>query len=1816
MGSSTRKHQWMTAAEIGAAIQSPAGRPDSLLMILEAARIPEGSDLDLIRFAAQQLVRVIEQCPWLSLHASLLSPLQLAQQLRAVASEGGEWDYILKYGKRTPDFFVLSDGENRPPNDALNLIGLLLLIRLSQSSGVGTGLNKTQIQSLEQYIRGRTHRSRRTEAWRLIEASYPMTHRLPELASGIQVLYAAVTANRSLLSTDLDPTFQRKEVKLVETLYPWLRDFLTFREEQLRKRMEKRAQGLLENIGWLTSADGVDGEPPDAAPSLLQPLPAATGFDSLSDDFRAVLATQSTRTRNTQFHGIHPEVFMPAQASVVICQGLRSLSGANTTYLDKVGWILTLLTAATGRMTSFLSKVGIGEGGTAGGGPYLDLVEGVLHLPPQVPPNVYRADRSDPRFEHPADHLRLPLPPELVRGIRKLWTAKPVSRIGKWFAGHDADRLILGRLKEVQDVHLHTREPAALRKWMQCQMFEHCRDPIVPMVVCGDTFGQSDAPLYYHSPRAQELIRQYMAVIWPKFQDGSLPPEDHGVPQYVPTNDRFGAASVVRPEVVQAGFNVLSGQLNISKPKALKSLSSMVNYHQAVTDYLVRRLALVTTQRPFESLYQLTRDNFSLTTHCAVLSDKEVDPEHFTRLVSTTEALSSLISDYLVHLHFLSTRPDCSAAGRDQLLAVCRGQRPLIAYLTEAVGEFGVREGSLKDWDRSTPLAWAGLKTNFHRPFVLNALRDQRPDLEPARITVEVLAQGGHLDTAGHPFDNNSVVAPADFMRPVSTHLQALERQLGLRHVKGFSDQVSAEEADAIRTQVATPPPLRTWNEDLTQHEENRKRLLRELDERVRSKLQTVERQAEEWLRIELPQYSPNLARVIRAVAQSGRKAAPEESRNVVIPDPEIVDVLERIAELSESDGSTSALQVGTHNLLSRRIRAAKKRLNLQCMAVNGYRIRYGSGLSPFLARNLVAVDQVQFLRNHLLDQTRIGADAMPAPMLVAWHLALYDSSLSSQAVFDIATGRLELQHLQGQPGILVADTRTGATITLVGLAALAAGRYSAEQLREQSKAISDPVTLGMQMMAYCPAALRPADKRRFLELLLTTMQVAARVEEPGLLRASATGITNRVDTPCDAVMAFHGRTLPIATRRVQSAATVATADPDASCLRIEPAVSLNPPRDLRLDYLRLLHAVGDPVGFLRGDPRREIKEGEESTLAGSAEIREALTKSFPATGDTGARIDVIQALASFGHHLNDRELRGEKALEQSSVHTYLTGIGPALMDVFGSVDLRSLSEEDFDESYLRVAETIGEKKSASRARGQLRRFHDHAVREFGFPEATIPFSADKAENRGLPRSRRKLLSDAQYRAAISWMLTQLARNDMDSEGHARWRRGLLTASVILVLLRRSGLRINECIWLRSRDVFQIDGQWLVLSVPSHFRRLKTAAGRRLIRLDFGDDPVGREVLEQWIRIEALRIGGSRDGKELLFPHLDNPRHTLGDNAIRSFIQLAFWSSSGFEMVPHELRHLFATDEWTWTISGPWGGRSSLDLIRALDLIRLRIGHSQLATTGEFYIHHLQLLKLQRSPGLSSPNTLRTSVEALATADLAAIDKAWQRSVPEKHICLHAESERIRMAVTRQSGPDRPRACDESVENVPATPVRSRRPPAMSQTVDAWLRAVRTREEFELLGFGLGVTRTSVARALDVIDALAESPSNYRLLEAPTRRDRMSIVPRPRVYVSAFDESMLAGTNLPAAMLILNECVRPALFREGLLRMPSDPAAQNAVDDLIGSLSKTCRAVDLEANCFSIKSASSSRTLTNSLVWNLAMMPIAAKVIQAGARAG
>lgn len=1793
--SQSKALRYMSVEELARCLPDAASHPNSICILLEAARVPNRG---VVGLACKALAEILQFCPWLPLHVGLPTADRLVPALRAIGTVLDDPNGSpLAFRRLAPEFRVLTDGKFVDGPELKNLVGIWLLVRLSIGSKVGTSLTKTGLQDFEAAIVGHREQPTRRMHWDLVSLfSEKLT--LERLAQLSVQLHSAPNSRAS------------RNHKIEIFCAQWLREFLAFRVDQLRARIGRRYQDLLIKRPWVDAIDLQDGEPPDALPSPLPPSVDEQGVP-VSDAYQAALAYQSTRTRNYQFQPAHAEVLLDGQAEAVIQRGLRALAKRSQKIATTGRWGLTLLTAATGRMPSALSEMTLAEGLPSAGRTllHLDLLSGVLHATVVAPPNIATPDPDDARFERPAGTMRLPLPLALVDGIRTAWKTHPVGRLGDWLQGVDPERAIRECLRETSEVAFHTREPAALRKWMTCRFFAERLDKVALQIACNDTFGESDAALYYYSPRECDLIAQHLKAIHPAFQMGAPVREVQASDAHFQGDERrVGPAFLVKEVVIRAGINELTGQLNVNKISQANALKSLVRYHNLFADYWSRRFAFTTTHRPNESLYAVTRDQLSLLRHHAILQDKLVDPEHFTRLVCTTAAFSELTTNYLLHLRYLAQHALASAAARTYLNDVIEGRQPLIVYLDESKGSYEARPGMLADWGRSSPPAWDGLRPNIHRAFMMNALREA--GAEPgATLACEILTQSGHLDTAGHPYADDAVVAPCEQLFGVRERLEKLERRLGFRQIRGFADLLADDPSKPHSAEVMTPPRLGYWTKDLADHKSARADLLKEERARMDSTLTNVQCRAEAWLEKHLPELSPQLAAVLNATLKSDHKKVPSELFDVVISDLEILEVVERIGELSSGENQALfPLQIATHNLLSQRLRLAQKRLKLRCRRIGVYRLTASRGLSPFLARNLVAVDQIQKLRQHL--EQIIHQPGIPEWQLAAWALALYDPQLSPEQIFAIATGR---SHLKAHPkllgAVLVSDANRGAAITLVGLAALVASRSAPEVLRRSAHGIDTVQELGRRLRSSCPDELRPLREDDFLEVLLQTVDVAARIEEPGLLRLSGRGVPAR-ECRVEDLAAFHADAFPPPLTPIAEVARSWSIDPLHQEAQPVIHVRKNLSEALARSYHRLTYALSDPIGYVSGHSRSSPDSGITSVRASKIEIQDALLKAFPVlkNDDLVQSLDVVTALASFTLALNERSRRGRGSLRKSSLSTYLTSIGQRLVEVFGTTDLMLLGEEEFEESYRLIVDSLSRIRTGRRARRVLREFHNYLVRRYHLTEADISFVAvtdAHKKDRTLPR----LLTKAHYLAALRWIEAQLDRPDLAAVEYTQWRRALLTAGTQLVVIWNGGLRIAECVWSRHRDLLCVAGQWYVLVRPNKYRELKTAAAKRLVWLDLDHDAAGATWLTRWYSATTRRGGGDDEGAHLLFPHLQCPDRSLGEGTVRTLIQCAFSHGAGVDMDPHDLRHAFATRRWAKAISEPADWSRPLELSRRLDALRIQLGHASLTTTAEYYIHHLQLLKLQRAYSTLGFGNTRNLVASLAISGLGTLDKAWQRRSKDRQLCWDPESERIRMAVERLG----------SVEAINVRKRPGRMLPAVVscdqpvwrgyELVDEWIRGASTREELDKAGHFLGFSNEVIGKAAVVIERLAAAPMCYRLIAGTTRKGRTAIQRRPRV----FDEQLaqLPGAPSPkivgdAAERLIVEIIRPAQLRQGCLRWPQDQKlAARFGQTLNGWMGSNVRLVQ-SGDFMEVVESEGSRVLTHQTTWSVAIAAVTA----------
>lgn len=1508
-------------------------------------------------------------------------------------------------------------------------------------------------------------------------------------------------------------------------------------------------------------------EPPRYEPPRISPPgePTTAGFDF-------AYVNQSLRTRNFSLIKEHVEVATDAEIRLLIAACAADPDPSqrlDASYL--LPRLLSILQIATGRVLGSLMDADLGSplSGEPALGLYLDATTERLYQPIPQPDHIFRpSEANSSQFHEHQEWLILPLPKLATTILRRLARTKAdARRPADWLASTEPESLKSPEeqqrslLNSITGLPVESREPARYRRWATCQIHQTTRDIAATMLICGDELGRSSAPLHYYSPLTSQVVSSYRSAMAPYLE---LPDEDFE--RDSPPDVRLGPAALVTDQVAESGISKLSKRLNVNPEKVLESVEKIVRYHNQLVTYLATSICVITTHRPTAALFEMRRGQFDLHRHLAVIADKRSDREHHTRLVATTSALSESLALYFGHLRLLGQSLVSSEDLRSWICGVEQSEKPMFFELSEAGKPLA---GSIRSMRDHWPDVWKGLPPNWYRPFINTKLRELGVPALP------VFAHMGHLEAAGHPHRDDSIIAPTELLDAVRSPLEKIQKSLGLRMPKGLA-----------RTQVHPIPELQDWTSLLEKHTSSARESERRRTLYVRQDILSARKTALSWLERQwkaqcsawtvayevTDPYSslrhPNLDSGLVAELEAGARKF-------------VDDLLEK----NDRDHRRHPfVQIEVHNAISRRLKRLST-LGVACPTA-GKIFRAGrSPLSPFPLQLPLASEHVHVMRTHLKVLMKRSAPEQHNPRVIqALTLALFDPFLTPDQIFRQVADGYETYSLSQNPihlGLSLSPKQ--APIGLVGLSALAT-----DSRGKLPATITTPLELDRQLGNLVPSHLVGLKSIGLLERICDTTAAAARIERPGLAR-HAFSASGAIDASLE--QQFAVTTHEAAPEPSISEQKLERVGLEGATRSGRESTPRPPSKQSVTRYHRLLDCLARPGG----------KAGEDEITRAPKlhEISQAIREKFPAP-KPGSPLHVIDTLAAFTHSMSTHGTRAKKAPAVNTIRTYLTTIGRVLLDVFGDIDLRYLQEEDFESAYEIVAESVQKNHSKSRALQQLKEFHELLMKDFGMPSILMPVigsGLDALKDRPVPR----LLSPVHYRAAMQWL------DDARESGPSRLddclgRRALFAASVALILLRRTGARIGEISLLRLSDIDVLIEEINLTIRPSEFRRLKSAAARRRIKLWNLLDAHERATLLRWLEVERARNGRFR--RSLLFPTFGNPKLAIGTDTLRRIVQLAFRIGAKIEMHPHELRHLHVTEQIPNLASSELDRpEDASERQRRAEVFRHQIGHASMTTSVTHYLHRCTPLKQIAAPDEQYGD--RWLIAGLSGRKVSNVDQIFQRRAKTESQSIGTRIDWVGVNSTTIALPAQEIApavhspINEYFEPL-ATPYRH---------LDLLFRQCANEEELRCAAPGFGYSSWQVDQILNATRNLSESSTKYHLLNGINRDSSVErSVPRrtqPDLEATLLDEPH--GTILTNLAQQFTETYRPFYAHDDMFTGDADTLESMRRNLSAIGINATIRTSDRKRRPMDLM-LSEGRGSFHRVAWVLAVVAVAGNV--------
>jgi hypothetical protein len=1352
----------------------------------------------------------------------------------------------------------------------------------------------------------------------------------------------------------------------------------------------------------------------------------------------------------------------------------------------------------------------------------VDLDQGILLSPVIAPEHVRKiAPQYAHKFEPTSSQFRRALPPDIIRNLRALYSLHPCARIRDWFVNTDSSDAVKAVLEGL-DVPTASQCPHRFRRTAAAHFQEIGQDLVHTVISTVDTQQRALTPMHYYSPlekTLRDLGHQVEKRACPTAASPKSIPRT-GSPQ------RIGAAAVLKAEIAKKGYSEISNTLNSSAgaAEAANPVTARA-IHNRLATHLMSRIPGTAAHRPHKAIFRLTRYTFDLLNHYGILDDKRSDPSHCRRIVGTTTAFSELVRHFLIHLLALSQQTWATSSFRLHVQKVVTGQAPLLCFMRE---DLELRDGRPSDWKASWPAAWEGVPDNWHRPFLSTHLRELGAD--PACVMMHL----GHLEGSGWLLSADSPVSAAAALEQVRPALEKVEKLLGFKTRTGFS-ALCAHDLPVLQ--------LQDWTSKLAKADRESRALQKMVNGVMRSRLRNYRDLAERWLTADLEALSPELSQIIMASrTRNPRKRAPDHLKDVAIDDAVLVQIIDAIQKTFESD---EIARIAVHNRLCTAIRHARSSLGLRCIDIGRFIAGPAADPSPFLLDQAIATEHVTLLREHLAVLGRQTDRLIPTVVRRALALTLFAGMTDAEKICRLVVyprNQVVPAGVDGGIFLTLEERNRPATIGLNPEAALpflfksstpVPERISVEELSEALAQVLPPALIG--------------ERRTLLRRLCSTVRVSNLYERSGLER-----IVLSDQGPCDAIAAqqnafFSGQMPPVSSiTLVDSPEPVLGLDADDDC-REEADFRSSQVRHARRVYTDMLKAI-TRASIVRPPPDGRPDRGWDRKV-NLAQVQDALDAMRPPRGQV---LTIDEALIAF---VSDLAINGTPEVKEPSIktlHTYATSIGGDLVEQFGGFDLNALDVLDLYEGYRTIIGTNNKKEPAVavRAESQCRHFHECLVREYGI-EPLPPGLLGDRRTKKIDNRDPQLVSEAEYLAALAWLLKQCAHDGPDdSIRHARWRRGCMQAAVALILLWRSGARIEEIARCRFIDL-AMAGTWCVLIIrPSLYLSLKTAAARRLVELSHRLTASERAVIADWIALEKSRIDPKMIERSLLLGRITNPRRASGSGRVRSLIQAAFTHTTRRKVWPHLLRHAWLSRELPSAAIDAAFNKPS-DTYRRCRTVCAEVGHVLLQTGIYHYLHDGWRI-VRTPPTVVKRHVARWELAFLSGQSVDSVDKWKQVAKQSLKITkddpggwtLAAVEAGIRLLkAPATDGTVRSRDADSQAPIAALTPYE----------LAALLTAVDTVDELITLAPCWGLTSVGAERVWRLCAELS-SRCHYRLVPLPTRRKNTLRDPVPRQGISREIDSLLVMSNLTTARALTDgflQCYSPSAARLDCFQGPS-----------------------------------------------------------------
>lgn len=1167
--------------------------------------------------------------------------------------------------------------------------------------------------------------------------------------------------------------------------------------------------------------------------------------------------------------------------------------------------------------------------------PQLFVNEGVLRIPVLRPEAAFEPTESMRSMLEPTvPFLDLSLPPTLSVQMRAFVVR--AGQVGISLGGDELKKALQRYLAEIEPAVGTGMTLARVRRVARARIREISGDLVQTMLLCGDDFGISTAPLYYSSLTTRKLRESFSRAAWPLFGDHLV--------------------SVGHAEEIRVGSQLLATENTVrmlarSPAAAMRApgrskgnRQQLVSDHNCLVNHTVCMLVSVAGHRPTNALFALTRFDFDTVIHGATFQDKQCDPAHLCRYAPVGDIVSAQIERLLEHLRALRMEHELPARTLRHIDKALIGEGALFFHLaTDAT----LALLTMETWTPTLPANWKVLPLNWGRTWLASRGRDA--GCLPDHLATTL----GHLEASGFPFSRESPTEPAGLSREVSGTLGKLARSSGWILCSGLRSSCTEG------SRLGELGPLRGWGTERTAWAERVKAY--ELEQRrvSRAALRSKQDEGETIALTSLCSVVHTSLPTFEDLKALRRRRRKDQTESPSFPQPALdVEGLERIQDAIDKTTSASmVLRIAAHNALHRYMKAAHLHLGWTLPIPAPWLAPSTLEPAPFFPGLFRATAHVHALRNAFSAiPPKPSAQAEFSPFewacgIATIALCVFGFAESLAQVRAILDGRNSIvRSLTFEDLLLVEVGGRKGVAGVRGLAAVALARLATSYPNDE---LPGDTRMDAVLAAQVPCAL-VGDQHGIASRLCATVGVTNIVELSGLARLA-------LDPGSGSVSMSIARQRQLLEEGFGTGEAGNVAAVSQEGIRISGRKrGLTVARKQFKKLRKMLHIGAGPKTF--------PLTGGSLSQANITAFRNPLVRELTAFMAQEDICQIVACITAFALRLTTEGTREKAAPAWDTVHKYVSSFGAGLVDLAAEIDFLHLDAEEYVEIYQNIIDTKSGAGQRAIAARELFDFHAYLQAHHGIE--VVDFSdLEGVDARPAGQVDAEVIQPQEYLHGLGIIEAKASLTSEDQAIDSESRRLLRQAQVFALLLRNSGARINEVAALLFKDVLATEDSTVLLLRPSRYRQLKTRAARRVFDITSRLSRVQRKRIADWIASERARLRATWKPTLPLLGKLDAPKERTQTTELREITLDALEDATGSRTKIHRFRHLVTSEDMlaSWLSRDDWNAircarlrsrrraarYASQRVVMPRDMrkISFRLGHRRSSTTIINYFH-------------------------------------------------------------------------------------------------------------------------------------------------------------------------------------------------------------------------------------------------------------------------